>query len=223
MKRREFATASSFMGGLLAVGGTSILTATSAIAQPAVPQAGQEFQVLDPALPSDVPAGKIEVLEFFRYSCPHCFEFEPTLEAWVKRLPKDVVFRRNPVSFGDEGGVLQRLYYALDSMALLEKMHVKVFNAIHIERLPLVKDDAVIDWVAKQGIDKAKFVDQYKSFSTNAKARRATQVQNQFQVESVPSFGVAGKFYAGGTLTRTRERALQVVEYLVTEVRAKRK
>ncbi|OYU44882.1 MAG: disulfide bond formation protein DsbA [Burkholderiales bacterium PBB4] len=223
MKRRQFSTAGSVLGGWVALGGSGLLVAETAIAQAAIPQAGKEFLVLETPVPSDVPAGKVEVLEFFRYSCPHCFDFERILEGWIKRLPPDVVFKRNPVSFGDEGGVLQRLYFALEAMGLLEKLHAKVFNAIHLERLPLSKDEAVIDWIAKQGVDRAKFQDQYKSFTTSSKARRATQMQNQYQVESVPSFGVAGKFYTGGGLTRSQERALQVVEYLASEVRAKKR
>ncbi len=219
MNRRNF---SQWTAGALAASG-SLFSVRSAWAQNPKPAEGQEFLVLESRVASDVPSGKIEVLEFFRYTCPHCFEFEATFEPWVKRLPKNVVLRRNPVSFGDEAGVLQRLYYALEAMGLLDTLHAKVFDAIHVQKLPLGTDGAVADWVAKQGVDRAKFVEQHKSFSATTKASRAAQMQNAFKIDSVPSFGVAGRYYTGGGLTRTRERGLQVVDYLIAEIGAARR
>src|SRR6185436_6938377 len=148
-------------------------------------------------------------LEFFRYSCPHCAAFEPAIEAWAKRLPKDVVLKRVPVSFGDESGLLQRLYYALEAMGLLDKLTPKVFNAIHVERVPFNSPDAIADWVAKQGVDRAKFVDQYKSFTASSKTSRAGQMQNAYRVEAVPSMAVAGRFIIDAETAGSNENMLR--------------
>lgn len=194
----------------------------AAWAQNKTPVDGTEFWILEKPLVPDAPRGKIEVLEFFRYSCPHCFEFEPAFEAWVKRLPKHVEFKRNPVSYGDDGGVLQRLYYALETMDLVDKLHSRVFNAIHVEKLQLNTDAAVINWVERQGIDRKAFAEQLKSFSVASKVSRAKQREHAFLVEGVPSLGIAGKYYTGGSLTRTRERALDVADFLIAEITAGR-
>jgi thiol:disulfide interchange protein DsbA len=107
-------------------------------------------------------------------------------------------------------------------MDLVDKLHGKVFAAIHAEKQQLVKGEAIADWVAKQGVDRAKFMEQYNSFSVATKASKATQLQNAYRVEGVPALGVAGRFYTDGTLARNMPRALQIVDYLVAEVRAGR-
>jgi len=217
MKRREFYQA-ALGAGLL----SSALVSPLAHAQLKKPVAGTDYQVLDPRASVEAPAGKIEVVEFFWYSCPHCNAFEPTLDAWVKKLPKDIAFRRVPVAFRDDFVPQQRLFYALDAMGLVEKLHAKVFAAIHGEKINLSKGEAITEWVGKQGVDKAKFVEQYNSFSVVAKSGRASKLQNEYKVEGVPALGVAGRFYTDGTMAGSMERALQVVESLVAEVRAKR-
>jgi thiol:disulfide interchange protein DsbA len=107
-------------------------------------------------------------------------------------------------------------------MDLFEKLHGKVFAAIHVEKQQLTRGDAIADWMAKQGVDKAKFTEQYNSFTVATKASKATQLQNAYRVEGVPAMGVAGRFYTDGTLARNMSRALQIVDFLVAEVRAGR-
>lgn len=217
MKRREFTRAAA--GAALA---SSVMVAPFAHAQAKSFQAGTDYQVLDPRAPVEAPAGKVEVVEFFWYNCPHCNAFEPTLGPWIKKQPKDVVVRRVPVAFQDSFVPQQRLYYALEAMGLVEKLHAKVFAAIHVEKIKLDKGDAIADWVAAQGVDKAKFLDQYNSFSVSTKVTRGTQLQNAYKVEGVPSLGVAGRFYTDGSIARSMERALLVVDALIVDVRAKR-
>jgi thiol:disulfide interchange protein DsbA len=182
----------------------------------------KDFHILDAKAPVEAPAGKIEVVEFFWYSCPHCNIFEPALANWVKALPKDMAFKRSHVAFNDGFVPQQRLFLALEAMGMLEKLHVKVFNAIHSEKVNLAKGDAITDWVVKQGVDKAKFLEQYNSFSVSTKATRSTQLQNAYRVEGVPALGIAGRFYTDGSMAGSMERALQVAEYLIAEVRAGR-
>ena len=216
MNRRDFSAAAASAIAL----GQALLP--SVYAQAAKPEAGVDYMVLDKKVPVEAAAGKIEVVEFFWYNCPHCNAFEPALDAWVARLPKDVAMRRVPVGFRDEFVPQQRLFYTLESMGLLDKLHPRIFSAIHVEKQDLTRGDGIATWIAKQGVDKVKFMEQYNSFSVATKATRATQLQNFYKVEGVPALGVAGRFYTDGTMAKSMPRALQVVEFLVAEVRAGR-
>ena len=216
MKRRDFSLACG-----AAVASTALIQ-PAAWAQARSPQAGTDYLVLNKRAAAEAPDGKIEVVEFFWYNCPHCNAFEPAFEAWVKRAPKDVVVRRVPIAFRADFVPQQRLYHALDAMGLVDKMHARVYAAIHVEKQKLDQPEAIIDWVVKQGVDKAKFLAQFTSFSASTKATRGTQLQNAYGIEGVPSLGVAGRFLTDGTLAKSMERALQVVEFLAAEVRSGR-
>ncbi len=210
MKRRLFSTA------MLSV--TTLMGTASAWAQQAF-RSGKDYITLERPVATEAGSGKIEVLEFFWYSCPHCNQFEPAFEQWVKNAPKDVVVRRVPVAFRDDFVPQQRLYYTLEAMNLVEKMHIRVFTAIHGEKLMLNSDASVLAWAEKQGIDKAKFAETYKSFGVATKAKRAVQLQNDFKIEGVPSLGVARPFYIDGTLAGSMPRALQVADALIAQTR----
>ena len=213
MKRRDFSLA---CGAVMAGAG---FVPSIALAQAKAPEAGVDYLVLDKRVLVEAPAGKIEVVEFFWYNCPHCHAFEPTFDAWSKKVPKDVAVRRVPVAFRDESAPQQRLYYALEAMGLVDKLHAKVFAAIHVEKKELNKGDAIADWVAKQGVDKTKFLEQYNSFSVATKASRATQLQNAYKIDGVPALGVAGRYWTDGSMAKSLERALQVVDHLVAGIR----
>jgi thiol:disulfide interchange protein DsbA len=213
MKRRDFSLA---CGAALA---GSALIQTPALAQEKPPEMGKDYLVLERRAPVEAAAGKIEVVEFFWYNCPHCNVFEPTFDAWRKRAPKDLAVRRVPIAFQDDFVPQQRLFYALEALGLVDKLHAKVFAAIHAEKLVLNKGDAIADWVAKQGVDKAKFLEQYNSFAVSTKSSRATQLQNAYQIDGVPALGVAGRFLTGG-MAGNMERALKVVEFLTAQVRS---
>ena len=215
MKRRDFSLA------LGAAAGASLVQ-TPALAQAKPPVAGTDYLVLEKPAPVDAPAGKIEVIEFFWYSCPHCNVFEPALATWIKRAPKDLAVRRVPIAFRDDFVPQQRLYYALEAMGLIEKMHGRVFAAIHGEKLSLNTPDAIASWVAKQGVDKAKFMEQFNSFAVANKATKGTQLQNAYKVEGVPAIGVAGRFYTDGTFAKSMDRALVIAEFLAAEIRKKK-
>jgi thiol:disulfide interchange protein DsbA len=217
MQRRDFS-----LNALGALGSALSLAAalpTTAQAQAKKFDEGTDYIALDKPVPTEVPAGKVEVIEFFWYSCPHCNAFEPQLEAWLKRLPPDVGFRRIPVAFRDSFVPQQRLYYALEAMGKAEAMQRKVFTAIHVEKQALDTQETIVAWVEKQGLDKAKFLELYNSFSVSTKARKGTQLQNTFKIDGVPSLGIAGRFYTDATLARTMERALQVTDFLIIEAR----
>ena len=191
------------------------LSSSTAWAQAALFKSGKDYLTLERPVASETGAGKIEVIEFFWYSCPHCNAFEPSFAQWVKNAPKDVVVRRIPVSFRDDFAPQQRLFFTIEAMNLMETLHPKVFAAVHVEKLPLNSDASVLAWAEKQGVDKVKFNEIYKSFGVASKLKRAVQLQNDFKVEGVPSLGVAGRYYVDGTLAGSMDRALKVTESLI--------
>jgi thiol:disulfide interchange protein DsbA len=159
------------------------------------------------------------VIEFFWYSCPHCNAFEPKLVSWIKRLPPDVTVRRVPVAFRDDFVPQQRLFYTLEAMGKLDELHAKVFNTIHVEHQMIDKEPTILAWAEKNGLDKAKFLETYNSFSVQTKARKATQLQDAYKVQGVPALGIAGRYYTDGSLAGNMDRALQITDYLVAEAR----
>jgi protein dithiol oxidoreductase (disulfide-forming) len=214
MNRRDFSAGAACVLASAALGVPGAL-----LAQVKKPEEGTEYLTLDKRVNSEAPQGKVEVIEFFWYSCPHCNAFEPRLEAWIKKQPADVVIRRVPVAFRDEFVPQQRLFYTLEAMGKLDELHGKVFQTIHANREPINREDSILAWAGKQGLDTTKFKELYNSFSVSSKARRATQLQEAFQVQGVPAIGVAGRYYTDGTLAGNMDRALQVTDYLIAEAR----
>lgn len=188
-------------------------------AQVRKPVAGTDYLPLPQVAASEAPAGKFEVVEFFRYDCPHCNSFEPVFDPWSKKLPKDVVVRRVPVAFDNSQIPMQRLFYALEGLQKLEELHGKAFRAIHAERVPLRTPEQMIAWVEKQGVDRARFTEMFNSFGVSTKAHKATQLAMAYKVSGVPALGVAGRFYTDGELAGDNGKALFVVEYLLAELR----
>lgn len=169
------------------------LVAATAGASPANPQNGVDYRTLDKAQQTD-SGKKVEVTEFFWYSCPHCFAFEPALVEWVKKQGDKIVFKRVPVAFRDSFVPQQRLYYTLEAMGRLDDIHKKVFHTIHVERRSLDTEASIVDFIVKQGIDKQKFLELFNSFGVQSKARRATQLQTAYQVDGVPMIAIDGRF-----------------------------
>jgi len=210
MQRREFSITAATL---------ALATATAAHAQGQPPREGVDYLLLDKPAPTEA-AGKIEVVEFFWYSCPHCNRFEPQLDEWVKKMPRDVVLRRAPVAFRPDFEPQQRLYFVLEALNKVEELHKKVFYAIHVEKQALNTLPLIADWIEKQGMDKAKFTEAYNSFPVATKSRKATLLQDAYRVDGVPALGVAGKYYTSGAVAQTMERALVVTDHLVGLVRA---
>lgn len=169
------------------------LVAMTTVATPANPQNGVDYRTLDKAQPTE-SGKKVEVTEFFWYGCDHCNNFDHPLAEWVKKQGDNIVFKRVPVRFRDSFVPHQKLYYALESMGKLEQLHARIFYAMHVERNRLDSDAAITDWVVKQGLDKQKFLDLYNSFGVQAKASRATQLQNDYRVDGVPLIAVDGRY-----------------------------
>ena len=202
-------------------------------ASAADPQAGAQYLVLPSVQPTDT-GKQVEVIEFFAYYCPHCYVFEPALEAWVKKQGDNIVFKRVHVPGGASVLPQQRLFYTLDAMGLLNQYHQKVFDAMHQQHLRLSSDEQVFDWVAQMGIDRAKFIDTYRSFGIQAKVRRAGAMMDSYGVDRWPLVVVDGRFITspshagagapeGTTEAQQQQAALQVMDFLVAKAKADKK
>jgi protein dithiol oxidoreductase (disulfide-forming) len=209
MKRREFA--------LGVGGGLASLLAMPACAQE--PAEGKEYTRLQAAVAVGAPAGKVEAVEFFGYWCPHCHAFEPALDAWVRKLPADVVFRRVPVAFNAPQEPYQKLFYALETMGQLEAMHRKVFNAIHIDRLRLDKESELQKLAGANGLDYTKLKDTMASFSVATKCNQAKQLANAYKIDGVPTLAVQGRFLTSVGLAGGHEQTLRVMDGLIQKAR----
>jgi len=224
MKRRDFSN--QLLGTGLAVGLTSAAWTGSAQAQGAGQASGQGAALVEGkdylrlGTPLPVPAGKIEVIDFFWYGCPHCYSFEPALDAWAKKLAPDVAFRRLPVMFREEPfGAHARLYYAVEAMGLLDSVHRKVFAAIHNDKATLSKPADISAFMTKNGVDGAKFVDVMNSFSVQTKVLKSRQIAEAFKLDGVPALGIQGQFLTSGSIAGTPERALAVTDSLIQRSR----
>ena len=195
------------------------LAAGLAQASPAAPVAGKDFEVMKSPQPVSAPAGKVEVIEFFWYGCPHCNALEPALEAWIKRLPADVAFRRVPVAFSATHESHQKLFYGLEAMGQLDAMHRRIFAAIHTQQQRLDREADQLAFLKAQGVDEAKFLEMTKSFSVQTKMRQAKQLSSAYKIDGVPAMGVAGRFYTAGSLAGDNQRALAVTDFLIERAR----
>ena len=212
IKRREF-SASALAAGL-ALG----FAPFGARAQ-AGPVEGKQYVRLARPQPVATP-GKIEVVEFFWYGCPHCYEFEPMLEAWIKGLPPDIAVRRVPVAFRDEPFTAhQKIFYALEALGQVDAMQMKVFNAIHRDHNRMDKPAEIAAFMQKNGIDSAKFLDLYNSFGVQTKTRQARALAEAYKIDGVPALGIYGHYYTSGSLAGSLERSLAVADFLIQKSR----
>lgn len=216
MNRRDFSSV------LLAAGaGASLFFAgAGARAQTPVPGEGRDYSRIDPPQqPSN--AGKIEVLEFFTYACPHCAAFEPIVGPWARTLPADVAFRRVPVNFLFNSENFARTYYSLETIGMVDAMQPKIFNAVHVDKQRLDKPEDIAALVAKNGGDAAKFLAAFKSFSVATSVARAKKIQADYKIESVPGLTVQGRFLTSPSQAGGGPQTLAVADALIDMVRKK--
>ncbi|OUL99330.1 disulfide bond formation protein DsbA [Variovorax sp. JS1663] len=175
---------------------------------------GRHYVEVSPRQPTKDPK-QVEVLEFFAYSCSHCNAFEPALEAWLKKLPPDVLFRRIPVAFREDVVIHQQLYFTLEALGLVEQLHGKVFHAIHAERQRLATAADIAAFAAKNGADGKRLVETMGSFGVAGKVRQATALAAGYKIEGTPSLGVNGRWLTSGSLAGSNPRTLLVAEHLI--------
>ncbi len=187
-----------------------------------VPIAAQQqvvpFLELTQPLASDAK-GKIEVVEFFWYECPHCYSLEPYIEAWLKKLPKDVEFRRVPAMFNQQWALSGRVYYTLEAIGELDRLHKPLFEAIHRSGLKITNMKQLQDWLERQKVDVGRFNAAFKSFAVESRLKRALELTQGSKIESVPVLMVNGRYLVTADMAKGESRMLNVVDSLVAQSR----
>ena len=184
----------------------------------ALAQSRAAYTEIKPPIPVEAE-GKIEVLEFFWYGCIHCYNLEPVLEPWLKKLPPDARFRRLPAVFNARWGHDAAIFYAFEALGVLDKLHRPFFDAIHRDHLRSDNPAALAEWLQKQGVDPKKFNDTLKSFGVQSKTRRATQLTNAYKIDGTPAMAVHGRYTVSAEQGGSREGMLEAVSALVEMVR----
>jgi thiol:disulfide interchange protein DsbA len=214
--------ATIFRRALLAAGLSLCLTAQAQLT------AGKDYVPVQPPQPTD-SGGKIEVLEFFWYGCPHCNNLQPSLQAWLKRKPADVELKHVPAVFQDSWLPLTRAYYTIEAMGLVGKLHQEMFATLHRQRVQLRDANAIFDWAAAKGVDRKKFADTYNSFGVNGRTQRSVELTRKFDIPGTPALVIDGKYLTAPSMTLKADRTVdydrffQVVDGLIAEARKSKK
>ena len=201
---------------------TALVPALSiANAQPKEPVALRDYRDVKPAQPVDT-GNKIEVLEFFQYSCPHCASFDPELEAWRRKMPADAQYRRLPVAFNAATANHTKIYYTLQQLNKVDELHQKVFAANHGQRKRLLDPNEIADFMAANGIDRKLWLDTFNSFSVATQTNRAAQIWAAYKLDGTPAVAVDGKWMTAPSMVGNRAATLPVMDYLVERARKER-
>jgi thiol:disulfide interchange protein DsbA len=180
----------------------------------------RDYRPINPPQPTE--GSKIEVLEFFQYSCPHCYAFNADLELWKKTLPADVEFKRISINWDNSTLNHTKMYYALEQLNRLD-VHEKVFSAIHNGRRRMLDANEIAEFMANNGIDKAKWTENFNSFSVNTRVSRAGQTWRAYKVDGTPAMAVGGRFFTAPSMVGSRQGTLPVLDFLIARVRTEKK
>jgi thiol:disulfide interchange protein DsbA len=149
--------------------------------------------------PQPVETGdRIEVIDFFWYGCPFCNDLQPALESWLRRKPADVALRRVPAILRDSWAPHARIFYTLEQLGEVQRLHLKVYESYHVELLHLSEPDVVVEWAVRNGIDRKRWLDAYHSPAVDAKVERARKLTKAYMVEVTPTLLVDGRYLTSG-------------------------
>ncbi|MGZ5052050.1 MAG: thiol:disulfide interchange protein DsbA/DsbL [Methylobacter sp.] len=172
------------------------------------------YETLSPAQPTHDP-NKIEVIEFFWYGCPHCYSFEPALEAWVKNKPKNVEFIRQPAVFSDLWGKHAKAYFTAEALGVVDKVHADFFDAIQNKKDHLETEEQLAKFFAAHGVSETDFHNAYNSFLVDAKVRQASATAGRYGITGVPAIIINGKYKTNGPLAGSQEKMIDVMNQLI--------
>lgn len=177
--------------------------------------ADEGWETIDPPIPTSAPEGKIEVVEFFWYGCPHCFGMEPQLQAWLKTKPDNVEFRRIPSPLNPSWTVHAQFFYAAEALGVLEQLHEPLFEAIHVKKRKLFDKNSLIDFAVEHGVDRQKFSDAWNSFGVYVKVQQARTLGQRYALDGVPAIGIDGRYKTSGSQAGTYTRMFEIVNQLI--------
>lgn len=186
------------------------------------PDEGIDYQLVKPPQPTDSGA-KIEVLEFFQYSCPHCYSFNPDLEAWRKRQGAAIEYVRLPINWNNSTVNHTKTFYTLEAMGLVDALHDKFFAAVQVQKRRMTDANEIADFMAANGVDRAKWLNNFNSFTVNARVSRAGQIWRAYKIDGTPAVGIDGRFVTSPALAGGRQNALAVMDFLVERARGGKK
>jgi thiol:disulfide interchange protein DsbA len=178
---------------------------------------GEGFDPIDPPIPTTTADGKVEVVEFFWYGCPHCYQMEPELQTWLENKPENVSFVRVPAPLNNKWTVHAQFYYAAEILGLTEKLHMPLFEAMHVKKRRLYDKDSLIEFAVEQGVDKKEFIDALNSFGVYVKVQNARKLGQRYQLDGVPAIGINGKYKTSGSLAGSYSKMFEIVSQLVAE------
>jgi len=174
------------------------------------------YETLSPAQPTNNPA-KVEVIEFFWYGCPHCYDFEPLLAKWVKSQPDSVEFIRQPAVFSSLWGKHAKAYFTAEALGVVDKVHADFFDAIQVKKQKLEDEDQLAKFFAAHGVDEAQFRSAYNSFLVDTKMRQAGAIAARYGITGVPAIVINGKYKTNGPLAGSHEKMIEVMDKLVKQ------
>jgi thiol:disulfide interchange protein DsbA len=206
------------------VAATTPMAAAADLTGPTMWQEGVNYTRIVPAQPTDVPAGQVEVLEFFWYACPHCYSLDPMVETWRKSKPAYITFSRVHVTWSESHRALARLYYTLESLGKIEQLHAEVFKEIQVNGNPLVGNDATESeriqaaFAKKWGISEDAFRQAYHSFAVdNTDMPKADVLVQRYRIDAVPTFVINGKYVADVHTAGSPERLMALIGDLAAQ------
>lgn len=196
-----------------------ILFSVSALSQAGEPQAqpkGPGYQTLSPAQPTQDKT-KVEVIEFFWYGCPHCYAFEPILNQWLKTLPKNVQFIRQPAAFNEVWEAHAKAYLVAEALNVVDKVHADFFDAIQNKKQKLDSEEELAKFFIAHGVKEADFHDAYKSFGVDTKLKQAKSLPLRYGITGVPTLVINGKYVTSGSLAGGHENMMKILNQLIAQ------
>ena len=204
-----------------ALGAAAVLVASIPASVTAEPMEDVDY-VLIPPQPVVIP-DKIEVIEFFYYGCESCNRLEPQLQSWLTTLPQDIFFRRVPALRRTAWVALARVYFALEQLGEIERLHMRVYQAVHDEGLNLGNSSELYEWAQKVGLDRGKLEPVLDSDVVRAQVQRARDATVAYGIRATPSFVVDGKYVTSGGMVGSLEALLPIVDGLIDKARDTRR
>jgi len=203
-----------------------VLAAASAQAQPkpqaqSLPQLSRDYVRLDPPIPV-ANKDKIEVIEFFYYGCPICYELQPVMSRWLFKAPDFIAVRRVPVLSTENWENFAKLFYSLEIIGELPRLHWPIYDNFHFDGIKLNEEAVMTDWVSRNGVNRQKFVDTYRSPEVMAKVKTAREMMNTYDIKGVPTVVIDGKFVTSARMAGGTAEMMKVVEQLVALARKER-
>jgi len=185
--------------------------------QAAQPQSSAPYQAITPPQPTNADEGMVEVIEIFSYGCSHCHRFEPMLERWLKNKPGNVKFVRLPAIFNATLAMYARAYYTAEALNVLDKVHTPLFEAIHLQKRRMDSEAEIAALFVEHGVDEKQFEKAFRSFSVEAKVRRAAELGKRYGVQATPSMVVNGKYITDPGMTQGFQGMINIVNQLVSQ------